>query len=162
MKYSFFICLTVCLFSGCQNEVVFEKNIPVSTFDWGLTDTLQYNVQIKDTISKYDISLAIRHRDIYEYLNLYVNIKTILPNGEIKSELVSLPLCDESGKWLGKCSGDICFSRILLLKKTVFSTPGNYTFLINHEMRQQSLKNVLDIGLRLTKSKKKVYSKDDE
>lgn len=147
---------------GCQTGVLFEKNIPVNTFGWNLTDTLNYEVVIPDTLQKYDLSISLRHRDIYNYTNLYLTIITQLPTGEVKRELVSLPLCDEGGKWLGKCSGDVCYAHILLMKKIIFPRTGHYKFKIVHEMRQTELKNILDIGLRIEKSKKKIYTQDDE
>lgn len=149
-----------CSFVGCQYDVLYEKNIPVNTYQWNILDTLRYDIEIKDSLQKYDLSISIRHRDQYDYTNLYINIHTLLPNGTTKSELVSLPLCDESGNWLGKCSGDICFSRILLMKKIQFPITGKYRFYITQEMRQQDLKNILDVGMRLEKSKKKIYTDD--
>jgi gliding motility-associated lipoprotein GldH len=106
----FFILIIISLCSACQTDVVYEKSIPVSAYGWKMTDTLKYNLEIEDSAQRYDLSLSVRHRDIYDYTNLYVKVITQLPNGEIKSEVVSLPLCDEGGKWLGKCAGDICFS----------------------------------------------------
>jgi len=161
MKYCLYI-LILCTLYSCQSDVVFEKNIPINTYNWEVTDTLKFEVDVEDTSSKYDLSLNVRHRDIYDFMNLYVKIITILPNGEKKNEVVSLPLCDDGGKWLGKCSGDICFSRIILMRKIIFPQKGNYQFLINQEMRQENLKNILDLGLRLEKSKKKVYKEEDE
>jgi gliding motility-associated lipoprotein GldH len=143
---------------GCATDVVYEKSIPVNTYGWQINDSLKYTIDIADSTQRYDLSLAVRHRDVYDYTNLYVKIITKLPTGEIKSEVVSLPLCDETGKWLGKCAGDICFSRILLLKRTYFPVKGEYIFYVKHEMRVDELKNVLDLGLRIEKSAKKVYT----
>lgn len=162
MRKLLYIFLILSFLTACDTEVVYEQSIPVNTYGWEMADTLIYQIAIQDSLQRYDLSMAVRHRDIYDYTNLYVKIITKLPNGELKSELVSLPLCDESGKWLGKCAGDICFSRILLLKRTYFPLKGIYTFHIVHEMRQEKLKNILDIGLRLEKSPKKVYKEDEE
>ena len=162
MRKLFYIFLVLSFLTACDTEVVYEKSIPVNTYGWKIADTLVYQIDIEDSAQRFDLSMAVRHRDVYDYTNLYVKIITKLPNGELKSELVSLPLCDESGKWLGKCAGDICFSRILLLKRTYFPLKGTYTFYIVHEMRQEKLKNILDIGLRLEKSPKKVYTEDEE
>jgi len=151
-----FICLSILI--GCATDVVYEKSIPVNTYGWQINDSLKYTIDIADSTQRYDLSLAVRHRDVYDYTNLYVKIITKLPTGEIKSEVVSLPLCDETGKWLGKCAGDICFSRILLLKRTYFPVKGEYIFYVKHEMRVDELKNVLDLGLRIEKSAKKVYT----
>ena len=158
--FTVFLCLS--LFIACDTDVVYEKSIPVNIYGWKISDSLKFEINVEDSAQRYDLSVAVRHRDIYDYTNLYVKITTILPTGEVKSEVVSLPLCDESGKWLGKCAGDICFSRILLLKRTYFPIKGQYSFYVKHEMRQDKLKNVLDLGLRLEKTAKKVYTEDEE
>lgn len=151
----------ISLIVGCESNVIYEESKPVNTYGWHLCDSLQYSFDIQDSAQRYDLSVSVRHRDVYDYTNLYVKILTKLPSGEIKSEVVSLPLCDESGKWLGKCAGDVCFSRILLLSRTYFPIKGTYNFYIMHEMRQEKLKNILDLGLRLEKSAKKTYTEDE-
>lgn len=150
------------LMLGCNTDVVYEKNLPVNAFGWNMADTLRYAISISDTAQRYDLSVALRHTDAFDYTNIYIKVISLIPNGEVKSEVISLPLCDETGKWLGKCSGDICFSRILLLKRTYFPIKGDYQFYIVHEMRQEKLKNILDLGLRLEKSPKKIYAEDEE
>ena len=142
--------------------MVYEENMPINTYQWDVTDTLRFNVYIEDTQSKYDLSLNVRHRDVYDFMNLYVKILTRFPDGKLSSDVISLPLCDETGKWLGKCSGDICFAKVILQKKMYFKSKGTYTFFINQEMRQERLQNILDIGLKVEKSKKKVYSDDEQ
>jgi gliding motility-associated lipoprotein GldH len=134
--------------------VVFEKNLPINCDGWRLDDSLVYEVKIDDIQQKYDLSINVRHRDIYEFMNLYVNIITRMPNNSIKKEIISLPLCDDGGKWYGNCSGDVCFQRMYLMKNVVFPIAGVYTFRINQEMRTEELRNLFDIGLRVEKSKK--------
>jgi gliding motility-associated lipoprotein GldH len=159
---SLFLTFILSLFIiGCQSKVVYEENIPVNTYDWAADDTLKYEIDIEDTAEKYDLSVNVRHRDIYDFTNLYIKIQTRMPSGESKSEIVSLPLSDDAGKWLGKCSGDICFNRIYLMRKLIFPSKGKYTFLINQEMRQDHLKNILDLGLKIEKAKRKTYTEED-
>lgn len=158
---------SICVFSllsifvSCQYNSLYEENIPVNAYDWATTDTLKYEINIDDTLAKYDLSVNVRHRDIYDFTNLYIKIMTQFPSGESKSEVISLPLCDDAGKWLGKCSGDICFNRIYLMRKLKFQQKGKYTFHINQEMRQDHLKNILDLGLKLEKSQQKIYIENE-
>jgi hypothetical protein len=48
------------------------------------------------------------------------------------------------------------------MKRTYFPIKGTYNFCVIHEMRQEKLKNLLDLGFRLEKSAKKVYSDEEE
>lgn len=162
MQKLFLFSILAIIFVGCQSDVLYEQNIPVNAFDWEVTDTLNYEISIDDTAEKYDLSVNIRHRDIYDYTNIYLKIQTIHPTGVVTSQVISLPLSDDAGKWLGKCSGDICFNRVYLMKKIMFQHKGKYKFLINQEMRQDHLKNILDIGLKIEKAKRKNYKEIEE
>ncbi len=161
MKPLCYLILLLTLSIGCERNSYFDKNIPIDCFGWKMTDTLLYVVDINDVNQKYDLSINIRHRDIYEFMNIYLNLETILPNGEIKKEIVSIPLCDESGVWQGKCSGDICYQRVYLMKRILFPVKGKYLFKLNHEMRIEKLKNIFDVGLRIDHSVKKVYKENE-
>lgn len=156
------IILGIVITYGCQTDVVYERNIPINCDGWDVQDTLVYAIDIQDTAQRYDISVNIRHRDIYDFTNLYINVVTQMPNGQVKQEVISLPLADDAGHWYGSCTGDICFQRVYIMKKAVFSTPGTYTFRINQEMRTEELEDVFDMGLRIEKSKTKIYQKDEE
>lgn len=147
---------------GCQTDVLYEHNIPINCNGWNVEDTLVYSVNIQDTTQRYDISVNVRHRDIYEFMNLYVNVITQMPNNQVKQEVISLPLADDGGQWYGSCTGDICFQRVFIMKKATFSIPGVYTFRINQEMRTEELDDIFDMGLRIEKSQKKIYKKDEE
>lgn len=143
--------------TGCENEVLYDYNQPINCYGWKLGDTLVYEVKIKDIDKKYDISLNIRHRDVYEFMNIYLNIITLLPDNSVKQGVISVPLCDDGGQWYGRCTGDICFQRLYIMKKIVFPVPGKYIFKINHEMRVNELCNLFDLGVRVEQSKKKLY-----
>lgn len=138
--------------SSCQEELVYDVNIPVRVHGWDLNDTIKFEAEIMDTVEAYDLSLNIRHRDVYEYMNLYIKVNSTLPSGIQKTEVISLPLCDDAGKWFGKCAGDICFQRVGLMRRVKFPEKGTYKFAINHEMRIKEIPDILDLGLRIEKS----------
>jgi gliding motility-associated lipoprotein GldH len=157
MKYWMLWILGVSVIFGCDTDIVYEKNLPVNYGGWDIQDTLVYDCEVPDSNSQFDLSINIRHRDIFQYMNVYLNVLTILPSGTVKSQTISIPLCDDAGKWLGKCSGDICFQRVFIMRKFVFSEKGTYQFRVSHEMRMDELKDIFDLGLRLEKSKKRIH-----
>ena len=127
-----------------------------------MTDTLEYKIEVKDISKYYNLSMNVRHRDVFNFMNFYIKIITITPSKTIKEDVVSIPLADDGGTWIGKCSGDICFYRTTILKKFKFDEPGTYIFKINQEKRVESLENITDIGLRVEESPKKIYKEDEE
>lgn len=161
--YNIYIGLFIVLFFiGCKSNVVYEKNMPVLVSGWKMTDTLVYTIEVKDASKLYNLALNIRHRDVFDYMNFYIKFITIAPNNQVKENVISIPLSDDGGTWLGKCSGDICFYRTTILKKFKFEQNGKYIFRINQEMRKESLENLLDIGIRLEESPKKIYNEETE
>lgn len=154
MYFTILVVLSLIL-TGCQTEMIFEKNQPINCYGWKINDTIVFDVKIEDIHQKYDLSLNVRHRDVYEFMNLYLNVITLLPNNELKKEVISLPLCDDGGKWYGNCTGDVCFQRIYIMRKVAFPIAGTYSFRINQEMRTEELENLFDLGLRVEKSKKR-------
>lgn len=147
-----FILFALIMLLACNKDVVYEENMPVNCHGWQVEDTLIYSAKIKDTLQAYDLSVNIRHRDVYDYMNVYLKIETILPSGLHKVETISLPLCDDAGKWYGRCTGDICFNRLRIMQKVRFPEVGTYQFRIKHEMRVDALDNILDVGFRVEKS----------
>lgn len=156
MRLLYWVIMIGCIstMTSCRNEVVYEKNQPINCDGWKINDTLVYQVTINDIQQKYDLSINVRHRDVYEFTNVYLNIITIMPHKAVKKEVISLPLCDDGGKWYGNCTGDICFQRVYLMRKVIFPAAGIYEFRINQEMRTEELANLFDIGLRVEKSTK--------
>jgi gliding motility-associated lipoprotein GldH len=81
MKYWMLWILGVSVIFGCDTDIVYEKNLPVNYGGWGIQDTLVYDCEVPDSNSQFDLSINIRHRDIFQYMNVYLNVLTILPSG---------------------------------------------------------------------------------
>jgi gliding motility-associated lipoprotein GldH len=75
-----------------------------------------------------------------------------MPDGTQKVDIVSMYLSEEDGTWKGLCSGDVCMYSTLIFSRFRFEQTGTYQILIKHEMRQNKLKNLLDLGLKLEKA----------
>jgi gliding motility-associated lipoprotein GldH len=65
-----------------------------------------------------------------------------------------LPLDTNEKGWLGIGMDDIYEHRIALTppnQKFYFQKSGNYTFTVEHIMREDPLQNVMNVGLRIEK-----------
>jgi gliding motility-associated lipoprotein GldH len=159
----FKIVLVVLFFSlvSCQNDSIFEVYKPLSVDGWDLHDTLDFKFEIKDISKKYNLYIGIRHRDLFEYQNFFIKTFTQFPNGQIKEDLLSIPLSNELGEWLGKCTGDVCFYRAPIISRFKFNEMGTYHIRIKHEMRVNELENLMDIGLKLEEAPKIKIEKEE-
>lgn len=72
------------------------------------------------------------------------------PNGYSDIDTLEFFLADPTGKWLGDNSGTIVENRALL-SKGLFPATGTYTFTFEQAMRNDSLPEILDVGLSVRK-----------
>lgn len=143
----------LCLLSACTSEAIYEKNNDIDCNNWQYGDTVAFNFNITDSAMRYNLLLNVRHRDVFEWQNLYVKMVVINPKNEIQTKEINIPLCTEDGAWIGNCTGDLCFLRVYLAEhKKLFPVNGNYKVLVFQDMRVSPLKNILAIGLRVEPS----------
>jgi gliding motility-associated lipoprotein GldH len=133
---------------------VFEKNISIPGQSWSGDFRPDIAFDIADTASLYNIFIVLRHTDAYEYNNLYVRAAVHEPGEKAaKTGDYELTLASNEKGWLGSAMDDIYESRILVQQRTRFNRTGSYHFAIEQLMREDPLKHVLSIGLRLEKIK---------
>lgn len=157
MMRTWLLCLVLLgILSSCSTEALYEKNNAVACDNWQYSDTVAFNFKITDSAMRYNLLLNVRHRDVYEWQNLFVKMVVINPKNEIQTKEINIPLCTEDGAWIGNCTGDLCFLRVYLAEhKKLFPINGNYKVLIMQDMRVSALKNILAIGLRVEPSPSK-------
>jgi gliding motility-associated lipoprotein GldH len=150
-----FFLILVCAFGLSCNIVgkYYEKTYDISDIGWNAKDSLVYSVDIPDSLTRYNTQIFVRHRDVYQWQNMYIKLTIKYPNGKVESKQVNLPLCDEGGAWYGKCVGDLCYIPISISENKRFLYSGTYTYIIEPDMRSYPVKNILSLGLSVDKSK---------
>jgi gliding motility-associated lipoprotein GldH len=148
--------LLFCLFlgAGCKppNLNAFEKNVSIPGGSWDYRYTPSVTFTISDTNSLYQVFVVCRHKDAYAYKNLWLYISFLKP-GEAKAQKdrFELTLQDNMGRWYGTGMDDIWEQRIPLFENERLKA-GTYTVSFEQNMRDNPLKGLLDIGLRVEKS----------
>ena len=138
---------------GCDSSMVYDKSNPIKNSLWNRNSKQEFFVEIKDTASYNNIYINFRHTGLYPYSNLYVFLKTILPSGQSNTDTLEMILADDNGRWYGSGLGDIKSYSIPYRNKVKFMHSGLYVFEIEHAMRDIDLKGILNIGVRVEKSK---------
>ena len=122
---------------------------------WHKDNIIEYNVPVNDTLNGFDIQIHLRNDYKYQYRNIWMFIETSAPNGNVLRDTVEFFLADQSGKWLGKGLGNIN-ELVLDYKKNIrFPVGGIYHFKIEQAMRTDDLESIMDVGLRIKKTKLK-------
>lgn len=139
------------LLGGCADRVVFQADAEVPGGAWDRSWKPSFAFDIKDTTSRRDIYLDIRHTGDYPYSNIYIFAKLEDPQGRTLTDTVECKLADASGRWYGKGTGFIFSDRIqahvLYRMHNRFPRTGRYTFTLEQAMRTEKLAGVIDVGV---------------
>jgi len=148
-KFSIFILSCLILFA-CVNKNAHIDFRSFKNAEWNKDSICQFEVNISDTINPYQIFIETRNDNSYPYRNiwLFVDIKTPLEN--IRKDTIGFDLADDFGKWLGQ-GFSIYELEVPYEKSFIFRQQGNYVFSIRHGMRDDVLKGINEVGIKLVK-----------
>ena len=139
---------------SCKQVDLFEKSVTIPGHTWSSSFKPTFEFEIKDTISAYRLFIILRHNDRYNYNNIYINLITKQPGSDsIQKGRYDLRLANEEG-WLASGMDDIYEHRIALTPLSgsfYFRKSGNYIFTIEQIMREDPLRHVMNVGLRIEK-----------
>lgn len=145
--------ITLLIFSSCSKNQVFSeyKSIDAET-GWKVEDRKTFEVEIKDSESRYNVYVNVRQGDAYPYRNLFLYLTTEYPDGKKVKDTLECILADENNRWLGEGAGDLWDNTILFKQNARFPMPGKYKFTYEHAMRVDPLPMILDVGLTIEKA----------
>jgi gliding motility-associated lipoprotein GldH len=153
VKRTIFFGLVFLFLSSCSMTTgSFEKSDLLSDHQWPSSLKPDIEFSISDTASLYNVSIVLRHTDAYHFNNLYVRA-TVQAPGEKQPRTgdYDLLLATNDKGWIGTAMDDIYDTRIVVQPRTRFSKAGTYHFIMEQLMREDPLKNILSVGLRLEK-----------
>ena len=150
-----FLCLLFCLYlmscSSSDNAILYES-VAISDSGWTLDQPVRFQVDIKDTTQPYDVYITLRHNTDYEWMNLFLFMKTYYPGMEFSRDTLECFLSDETGRWFGRGGSSIKGCKMLFKKNVIFPQEGRYKFEFIHGMRTENLQNIMDFGMKIVPS----------
>ena len=153
LKISFLIllALTTVLIS-CETNRIYETNHDFEDRTWKINEAQEFEFRIDDPEKKYNLYYNVRNSLDYPYSRIFImyHLQDSLGN-ELQSKLDTQDLFDQkTGVPFGTSSlGDIYDHRFLLLNDYEFKLPGKYKLKLEQSTRQDTLKGVLAIGVRV-------------
>lgn len=142
---------------SCTTIDLYEKSVAIPGHSWKNDFKPSFTFTIKDTVPAYQLYLVLRHNDKYNYNNIYIRLHSQLPNQDTTQLAIydyDLLLATDEKGWLTNGMDDIYEHRLLLTpagENFYFRKKGDYTYTIEQFMREDPLKNILDVGLRIEK-----------
>lgn len=138
---------------ACTDDVYYEEFQTVDQEMWNMNTSKAFSFHIQDTSSVYRLIYTIRNTTDYPYSNLYFFTSTTHAGQDSKRDTVEFMLADKYGKWLGSGFGKIRESRFLIREQFSFPDTGVYVIDIEHGMRDEVLRGITDVGVRIEKVK---------
>ena len=144
-------CVLFAFFVSCDKNLVFEKNLTIAEDGWNKDSVLIFDVPVTDTLQNHNFYINVRNDIKYKYSNLWLFIEIDQPDNKSVADTFEITLADPSGKWLGEGFGGIKNQQVIYKKNVYFPVSGDYKINISHGMRDNVLKGITDIGIRLEK-----------
>ena len=143
------------MMAGCTTTDLYDRSVSIPGHEWENSYRPSFTFNIKDTVSSYRLYLVLRHNEKYNFNNIYVNVYARQPGSDsVQRVRYDLKLATNDEGWLGSGMDDIYEHRIPLTptgERFLFRKKGDYTFTIEQIMREDPLKNVFNVGLRIEK-----------
>jgi gliding motility-associated lipoprotein GldH len=144
---------------ACDTHRKFDAYKSIESLSWEKDMIVNFQFEIKDTLSKNNLFINIRNTNEYGYNNLFLITNLQYPNGFHVIDTLEYEMTDEQGNWLGQGFTDIKESKLFFKNNFVFPTAGNYQIGIQQAMRKrneidgiQTLMGISDVGFRVEES----------
>ena len=149
IKLSVFILILGGIISCTHKEIFFTYHSFASS-EWSRDNPAVFNVKIDDNFQAYNLSVEIRNSDDYPFSNIWLFIDCNAPDGKQRTDTIGADLADIYGKWYGK---GLSLYNLSIPYETSFLFPdtGTYIYSIRQGMREDPLRGISDIGLKVSK-----------
>lgn len=148
-----FLLLMLAFVSCSDEEVVFQKSVEFPTDGWSKDSAAVFDYSSADTVGKYSIVVDLRNDGSYRYQNFWLFVRSMSPDSVVYSDTLECVLADNKGRWIGEGSGSMRHLPVMFLSEVQFPKQGKYSFELTQGMREDVLKGIHDIGLRIIKCK---------
>ena len=135
--------------ASCGRKYLYDDIHNLPKTGWSADEKERFEFEVADTNATFLFYFHVRHKLDYRFSNLYVFMETRFPNGNIARDTLECILAEPDGRWIGKGYGRLKENLILLNPTLKFPLKGKYTLDIQHAMREEELKGLTDIGIRI-------------
>ena len=144
----------LCVFSilslfGCGPDYILDQTKKISSSGWTYADSLNFEVEIQDSLKIYNLYIDVEHSTEFSNQNLYLMIHTRFPSGKRISEKLSLEMANKAGVWFGNCNSEMCTLSVPIQQGAYFNAIGTHHFTIEQYMRVDPLQGIKKISFKI-------------
>ena len=148
----FFVVPCALCLSTCTTADLYEKTVSLPGHEWKSNYKPEFNFTITDTATPYEAFFVVRHTEKYNYNNIWINLYSQPPGDTLHQAQFELQLATNEKGWLASGMDDIYEHRIRLIPPRQLRS-GTYKLILENIMREDPLKEVLNVGIRIEKAK---------
>lgn len=137
------------LLAACNSNSVFDKYKPINKDVWNKDSLVVFKVPVIDTLQNHNLYINVRNNVDYRYSNLWLFVSIEQPGGEAVKDTFEMVLADPTGKWLGEGLGGLKTRESVYRRNVFFPCSGDYTISLQQGMRNEELKGISDVGVRV-------------
>ena len=147
--FVFLICLFLLCY-GCDNGTRYYQFRSIDKYGWLKSDTIIFEVPISDSIHHYQLEVGVRHSARYIYRQLKLKLSVLTPDSlSLPDQAVTIDLTDEKGRRLSVGKGGLYQAQATPVSLPM-AKAGTWHFKLIHQMNDNILKGVHDVGVKLT------------
>ena len=144
------LAMTISLIACQPKERVYVKHKELSPgLEWLKKDVREFKVPVEDNSIAYNMSLSFRYVNGYQYQVAKVKVTETSPSGKETASEYDLKVREDNGDYIGEAGYDIWDSEHLVEPGKKYEETGSYTYLIEHNMPNDPLNFVMEIGVIL-------------
>jgi len=150
-KHLLIVASVVILLASCIDGAYYEKNFTMPNQSWSYDNIQKFEVDIDDSTVKYDVYINLRHSANYKFSNVFILFHEKgkgLKDTVYRKEIV---LAQLDGRWLSNSAGGIYENQYLAKENFTFPDTGKYEFAVEQNMRENPLKEIINVGIKLVK-----------
>lgn len=151
VKYILHFCIAISFLASCTNNAIYEKNQAIAARSWSYDEIPKFDIHIDDSTSKYNVYINLRHSNEFDFSNIFILLHEKGNSLIDTSYRKEITLAQPDGRWLGKTAGSVYELQHLVKENYIFPDTGVYTFAIEQNMRENPLKDVVDVGIKVVK-----------
>jgi len=141
--------------SSCNNGEVYYRYNEIKDLKWSKHDTLFFYIDsslIKPGVN-YDITIELTNNFDYPYRNIWLYVQDNISDTVFKNYPEEYPLADKFGKWEGSGFGALFQKSFAYPNPSDFNGRRNYCIKIVHGMRDEPLKGIEKVGIKIQERK---------
>jgi len=150
------ILLGLVLLFSCQKPNIYDKYYSINNNKWDINKPIDFKVDIKDSLTNYNLFVNIRNNNQYPYSNLFLVVSTYFDNTISEIDTLEYQMANPEGQWLGTGFTDVKENKLIFKINYKFPKKGNYKFSVVHANRKNGdltsdkfLKGITDVGLSI-------------